>query len=122
MFYPFFGSASSHGVDDYIFYGAWTILTLGGMWRVFRKAGHPGWEAIVPIYNVYGLLKITKRPGKWLLLLFIPIVNIALLLRLAIDVAGAFGRSATFGAVGLFLFPFLGYPILALDKSRYMYS
>ena len=115
----FFGLSSR--VYDYIFYGAWTALTLGGMWRVFIKAGLRGWEAIVPIYNVYGLLKITRRPRKWLVLLFIPIVNMALLARLAADVASAFGRTATFGVVGLFLFPFVGYPILGLSKDRYIY-
>ena len=120
MFFSLFGSSPSPGIGDYIFYGVWTLLTLGGMWRVFSKAGRRGWEAIVPIYNVYGLLKIAGRPAKWLVLLFIPIANIALLLRLAVDVASAFGRSVTFGVVGLFLFPFLGYPILGLGKSRYM--
>jgi hypothetical protein len=120
MFYQLFGVSSAYQVDDYIFYSVWTVLTLGGMWRVFSKAGLHGWGAVVPIYNVYLLLKITRRPGNWLLLLFVPIVNIALLLRLAVDLATAFGRSVGFGVIGLFLFPFVGYPILGLGKASFI--
>ena len=51
------------------------IVVIAGLWKVFVKAGHPGWAAIIPIYNVYILLKIAGRPGWWLLLFLVPVVS-----------------------------------------------
>ena len=46
------------------------VLVLAGWWKMFEKAGQPGWAAIIPIYNLYILLKIAGRPGWWLILFF----------------------------------------------------
>ncbi len=86
-------------------------------WKLFVKAGKPGWAAIIPFYNAYVQLKIIGRPGWWLLLFLIPIVNIVIAVIVAIDTAKSFGKSAAYGVVGLFLFGFIGYPVLALSKS-----
>lgn len=88
------------------------ILT---MWKMYRKAGKPGWAAIVPIYNYVVLLEIVGRPLWWIILTFIPIVNIYVSLVVALDLAKSFGRSTAFG-VGNFLVPFITYPILAFSK------
>lgn len=88
------------------------VIVIAGMWKTFQKAGHPGWAAIIPIYNIYITLKIAGRPGWWLLLLLVPIVNIVVNIVVAIDVAKAFGKSTTFGVFGLWLFSFVGYIIL----------
>ena len=53
------------------------VVVIVGFWKVFEKAGQPGWAAIVPLYNAYILLKIAGRPGWWLLLFMIPFVNLA---------------------------------------------
>ena len=45
-------------------------------WVVFTKAGQPGWPALIPIYSTYILLKVIGRPGWWLLLFLVPLVNI----------------------------------------------
>ena len=76
---------------------------IAGMWKTFAKAGHPGWAAIVPIYNIYILTQIAGRPGWWVLLYLIPLVNIVIMAMIAIDIAKAFGQSAVFGIVLLFL-------------------
>lgn len=94
-------------------------LILASFWVVFTKAGQPGWAAIIPIYNLYVLLKIAGRPGWWLLLFFIPLVSIIVSLLLALDVAKAFGRGAGFG-IGLFFLSFIFYPILAFGDSVYI--
>jgi len=96
------------------------VLVIAAMWQVFRKAGRPGWAAIVPIYNAYTLVKVAGRSGWWLLLLIIPLVNIVASLIVAIDVAKAFGRGAAFGVIGLWLFGFVGYPILGFGEARYL--
>ena len=43
------------------------VLIIAAMWKVFTKAGHPGWACLIPIYNIYILCKIAGRPGWWLL-------------------------------------------------------
>ena len=47
-------------------------------WKVFAKAGEPGWGVFVPIYNLYLVCKISGRPEWWLILFFIPLVNIVI--------------------------------------------
>ncbi|MFJ1760081.1 DUF5684 domain-containing protein [Amycolatopsis sp. NPDC088138] len=95
------------------------IITIIALWKVFTKAGRPGWAAIIPIYNVYVLLKIAGRSGWWLLLLLIPLVNLVVAIIVSIDVAKAFGKSGVFGFFGLFLFSIIGYLILAFGGARY---
>src|SRR5438105_12218673 len=52
------------------------LLLIVAMWKVFTKAGQPGWASIIPIYNLYIWCKIVGRPGWWILLMLIPCVNI----------------------------------------------
>lgn len=99
---------------------ALTIFVIAAMWRVFSKAGQPGWAAIIPFYNVYVLCKVAGRPGWWLVLLIIPVVNIVFSIIVAIDVAKSFGKGGAFGVFGLWLFSIIGYPILGFGKSRYV--
>jgi len=94
------------------------VLIIASFWKVFAKAGHPGWAAIIPIYNIYILCKIAGRPGWWLLLLFIPLVNIIISAIVSIDVAKAFGRGTGFG-IGLWLLGIIFYPILAFGSAQY---
>ncbi len=96
------------------------VVLVAGMWKLFEKAGHPGWAAIIPLYNVYILLKIAGRPGWWLILLIIPIVNIVINIIVAIDIAKAFGQSAVFGFFLNFLFGGIGYVILGFGNYRYL--
>lgn len=95
------------------------VLLIAGMWKTFQKAGQPGWAAIVPIYSTYILLKIAGRPGWWLLLYLVPIVNLVIHIMVAIDVAKAFGKSDAFGVVGLWLFSFIGFPMLGFGSDTY---
>lgn len=99
---------------------ALSLIVIVGLWGVFSKAGRPGWAAIIPFYNLYVLLKVAGRPGWWLVLFLIPLVNIVIWLMVALDMAKAFGRSAAFGVFGLWLFAFVGYPILGFGDARYL--
>ena len=92
------------------------VVVLAGMWKVFTKAGQPGWGCIIPIYNVYLMLQIAGRPGWWLILAFIPIVNLILLI-VPFDIAKSFGKSGLFG-LGLLLFIY--YPILGFGDAQYI--
>lgn len=94
------------------------VVIIVGMWKVFEKAGKPGWAAIIPIYNIVVLLEIVGRPIWWIVLFFIPCANFVVLIMVAFDLAKRFGQGAGF-AVGLILLPFIFYPLLGFGDSRY---
>lgn len=99
-----------------IVYLIFAVLMIVSLWKVFDRAGYPGWGAIVPIYNWYIMLEIAGKPIWWLLLFFVPIVNIVIVIIVSIGIAEHFGRSAGFG-VGLALLPIIFYPILAFTED-----
>lgn len=88
------------------------ILMVASLWRIFQRAGEPGWAVLVPIYHGVVLLRIAQRPLWWLLLLLIPFVNVGIVIAIYVAVAHRFGRSTAFG-VGLGLVPFVFLPLLA---------
>ncbi|MGA3024058.1 MAG: DUF5684 domain-containing protein [Bryobacteraceae bacterium] len=96
------------------------VVFIIGYWKVFVKAGQPGWAVLIPFYNAYVLLKIAGRPGWWLLLFLIPLVNIVIALLVAIDIAKSFGQSPVFGVVLLFLLSGIGYLVLGFGNYRYI--
>ena len=93
-------------------------VVIAACWKVFIKAGHPGWAAIVPIYNIIVLLQIANKPIWWIVGLFIPIVNIAVTAMVGLAVAERFGRGPGFG-IGLAFLPFIFYPILGFGDASY---
>jgi uncharacterized protein DUF5684 len=102
-----------------LFMLAIAVVAIIAMWRVFEKAGQPGWAAIVPIYNVYILTQIAGRPAWWIVLFFIPVANVIAGIVISIDVAKAFGQSAAWGVILLFIFALIGYLMLAFGNYRY---
>ena len=94
------------------------VLMIVAMWKVFTKAGQPGWAAIVPFYNFIVLLKIAGKPLWWLLLLFVPFVNIVVMIMIVISLARNFGKGTGFAMGLLFLAPIF-YPILAWSDATY---
>ena len=95
-----------------------SILTVIGMWKVFEKAGKPGWASLIPIYNLYVTLKLINKPAWWLILFFIPLINGVILIIVSIHLAKCFNKSPAFG-LGLAFFPFVFYLILGYDDSKY---
>jgi hypothetical protein len=93
------------------------ILGIVAMWKIFEKAGEPGWAAIIPFYNLYVLFKITWGSGWKFLLLLIPFANIVIAITM-VKLAKAFGKSGGF-AVGLIFLSVIFYCILAFDQSQY---
>jgi len=94
------------------------FVCIAALWKTFEKAGKPGWAAIVPFYNTYVMLEIAGRPGWWLLLMFIPFVNLIFSFIVSLDIARCFGKGAGFG-VGLFFLPFIFFSILAFGDAGY---
>ena len=89
-----------------------------GTWTVFSKANQPGWAAIIPFYNVWVLLKVVGRPGWWLILYLIPLVNLVIHVIVSLDLAKSFSKTTGF-AIGLIILPFIFLPILGLGSATY---
>jgi hypothetical protein len=94
------------------------LIIIIAMWKVFSKAGQPGWAAIIPIYNLYVLCKVAGRPGWWLLLMLIPFVNFIIFIIICIDIAKNFGKGAGFG-LGLAFLGVIFFPILGFGSAQY---
>ena len=87
-------------------------------WVIFTKAGQPGWPALIPIYDLYILLKVVGRPGWWLILYFIPLVNIVILIVVYNDLSKSFGHGVGF-TLGLIFLSLIFLYILAFGSSTY---
>ncbi|MEN6636937.1 MAG: DUF5684 domain-containing protein [Clostridiaceae bacterium] len=98
---------------------ALAVLAIVAMWKIFEKAGKPGWAAIIPFYNIYVLFEITWGNGWKFLFLLIPIANIVFAIITMVKLAKAFGKSGGF-AVGLIFLSVIFYCILAFDQSQYL--
>ncbi len=94
------------------------LLLIVAMWKVFTKAGQPGWASIIPIYNLYIWCKIVGRPWWWILLMLIPFVNFIVAIILCIDLAKSFGKGVGFG-IGLALLGIIFFPILGFGSAQY---
>jgi len=94
------------------------LLMVASMWKVFEKAGEPGWAAIIPLYNIVVLLKIAGKPAWWFLLYLVPLVNLVVAIIVTVSLAKNFGKSAGF-AFGLLLLAPVFFPVLAWGDSRY---
>ena len=95
------------------------VLIIVGMWKVFTKAGEPGWAAIVPFYNSYVLFKIAMGNGWLFLLSFIPAVGSIAVLVAYYMLAGKFGKGVGFG-IGMVLLSPIFLLILAFGDADYV--
>lgn len=95
------------------------VLMIVSYWKIYTKAGKPGWAALVPIYNLVVLLEIVGKPTWWLILFLIPCVNIIFLVWTTNLLSKSFGQSEGF-TIGLLMFGVVFYPILAFGK-KYQY-
>ena len=116
--YSYSSQGKAPGPIFWIFYTVFTILIIAAWWKIFSKAGQPGWVAIIPIYNLYIWCKIVGRPWWWILLMLIPFVDFIILIILFIDLAKSFGKGAGFG-IGLILLPIIFFPILGFGSAQY---
>lgn len=94
------------------------VLLIAAMWKVFEKAGEPGWAALIPIYNFVVLLKIAGKPAWWVVLMLIPFVNFIVGVIAIVAFARNFGKGVGFALGLIFLAPVF-YPMLAWGDARY---
>jgi hypothetical protein len=100
----------------------WLIAVIVGiisMWKVFEKAGQPGWASLIPIYNLYILLKIGGKPGWWIIMFLLPFLNIIFFIWMYNMISKSFGKDEGF-TVGLILLGIIFFPILAFGPAKYL--
>jgi len=107
------------GLGAMLFYLAIAVVMIIAEWKIYEKGGQPGWAILIPFYNLYVLLKMVGRPGWWMLLiLFVPIVNIVMLIIVLNDLSKSFGQGVGFTLGLIFLSPIF---ILILGFGDYKY-
>ena len=111
-------SAAGMGIGGMLFMLVFIVLMIASLWKVFTKAGEPGWASIIPIYNTIVMLKIAGKPWWWFILLMIPLVGFVIAIIAVIALAKNFGKGAGF-ALGLVFLPFIFFPILAFGDATY---
>jgi hypothetical protein len=106
------------GVGTYIVAILISVVMIAAMWKVFTKAGKPGWAAIIPIYNMIVLLDIAGKPAWWIILFLIPIVNFVMIILTYVALADKFGKGGGF-AIGLVFLGVIFFPILGFGGAQY---
>lgn len=100
-----------------------SIFLLVAIWKIFDKAGKPGWAAIIPIYNIVVLFQVVGLSSWLVLLLLVPFLGWGALAIILIGanfkLAKVFGKGTGFG-FGLLLLGIIFYPMLAFDSSTYI--
>ena len=101
----------------YIIIFPFLLIISIGYWKLFEKAGCPGWEAIIPLYSYYIMLKISGRPSWWFILLFIPILNVVFGVGIYLDFLRSYGKFTFSDKLRALLLPFVFIPLWGFDNN-----
>ena len=114
-----YGDYQGPSAGEVVVWVALSILVLASLWKIFAKAGKPGWAAIIPIYNLVVYLQVVSRPIWWIVLMFIPIVNVVVWIVLSNDLAKSFGKGVGW-TIGILFLGFIFLPILGFGADRFV--
>lgn len=95
------------------------VIIFATTWKIFDKAGKPGWASLLPVYNMIIILEIVRRPAWWIALFFVPFAGTYAGFKVAMDLAECFGKSRTWGFFMLTFLAIIGYPVLAFSDAQY---
>ena len=95
---------------------AFAIFSIVGTWKMFEKAGQPGWGILVPFYNAVLLVRIVGLQDWLFLLYFVPGVNVAAHIIVSLELGKRFEKGAGF-TIGLIFMPAVFYALLGFDRS-----
>lgn len=98
---------------------AYIAVTIICLWKIFKKAGRPGWAAVIPFYNMYVLFEISGMNGWLSLLMYVPAANIIVLVLQSLKLAKAFNKGTGY-AVGLILLNWFFMLPLGFSSDEYI--
>ena len=101
-----------------ILYLAIAVFMIASVWKVFVKAGKPGWAVLIPIYNFIVLIEIVGKPTWWVILLFVPFVNYIILVWITNLLSKSFGKDVGF-TLGLLFLGIIFFPVLGFGSAEY---
>ncbi|MFN8416939.1 MAG: DUF5684 domain-containing protein [Cytophagaceae bacterium] len=113
------GLLANIGMGLIVFVVALMVFMYICYWKIFVKAGHPGWASLVPLYNIYIYFKIINKPLWWIILLIIPFVNIFFIIKMTHALSKSFGKDVGF-TIGLIFLPYVFIAILAFGDAKYV--
>lgn len=102
----------------FVFIAILIVIAFAAQWRIYQKAGKPGWAAIVPIYNVIILMEIIGKPWWWLLLILFPPTSLIFAVWATNLLSKSFGQGVGF-TLGLIFLSIIFYPMLAFGNFEY---
>ena len=82
-------------VQWFIFFIVLQVVHFAGTWKLYQKAGRKPWEAAIPVYNAVVLMKIIRRSPWWVILLFVPVVNLIMFPVVWVETLRSFGKNTT---------------------------
>jgi signal peptidase I len=119
LFLSFIGSLLG-GIGGILYIGL-IVLAIVGLWKLFEKAGKPGWASLIPIYNIIVMFEIVGKPYWQLVLFLVPFANIYVAITLVIGMAKSFGKFGIGNYLLALFFGYIMYPIWGFDaNTRYL--
>jgi len=104
-------------VEFALFFIILIVLPYVGLWKLFEKAGESGWKAIIPVYNALVMIRLSGRPWWWVLLLFIPVIDVLIAVGITIDFVKSFGKFGLRQQAAGVLLQFIYFPKWGFDKE-----
>lgn len=95
------------------------VLVIVAIWKIFEKAGEPGWKAIIPFYNIYTEYKMFWGNGWLFLLTLVPVVNVVVTFIMIHKMSKSFGHGIGF-TLGLIFLPYIFMMILGFNSDEYL--
>jgi Family of unknown function (DUF5684) len=102
----------------WVIYIAILALMVVSMWKLFVRAGKPGWASIIPLYSNIVMLEIAGKPIWWFFMLFIPVVNIVFAFLTLYHFSKSYGKAEGF-SIGVALLSVIFIPLLAFSDAKY---
>jgi hypothetical protein len=112
------GMAAMAGIVMLLIILVVAVVIVASTWKIFTKAGQPGWASIVPIYYNYVLVQVTGKPILWFILSLIPFINIIVWIMLMNELSKRFGGGIG-TTLGLIFLPIIFFPVLGFGSAQY---
>lgn len=93
------------------------ILSLVGLWKLFEKAGTPGWVVLIPFYNFYIWLKIINKPLWWYIFILVPFINVFTIMLMIVELVKCYKKFGLIEQALSVLIPFFYLPYIGFNKN-----